>query len=102
MDYEMNYNDPEDEQEELSNIITLTDADGKETEFEFVDLIEYEGEEYVVLLPVEEFDDDVVILRVEPVSEDEDSYYGVEDEQVLNAVFAIFKEKYKDVFNFVD
>ena len=63
---------------------------------------EYEGEEYVVLLPVEDFDDDVVILRVEPVSEDEDSYYGVEDEQVLNAVFAIFKEKYKDVFNFVD
>lgn len=89
-------------EEELSNIITLTDADGKETEFEFIDLIEYEGEEYVVLMPVEDFDDDVVILRVEPVNEDEDNYYDVEDEAVLNAVFAIFKEKYKDVFNFVD
>ena len=89
-------------EEELSNIVTLTDADGNETEFEFIDLIEYEGEEYVVLMPVEDFDDDVVILRVEPVNEDEDNYYGVEDEAVLNAVFAIFKEKYKDVFNFVD
>ena len=89
-------------EEELSNIITLTDNDGNETEFEFVDLIDYEGDEYVVLLPVEDFDDDVVILKVEPINDEEDSYFGVEDEQVLNAVFAIFKEKYKDVFNFVD
>ena len=53
-------------------------------------------------MPVEDFDDDVVILKIEPLNEEEDSYVGVEDERVLNAVFAIFKEKYKDVFNFVD
>lgn len=102
MDNEMNHNVPADGQEELSNIITLTDNDGTETDFEFIDIIEYEGDEYVILMPVEDFDDDVVILRVEPINDDEDSYYGVEDEQVLNAVFAIFKERYKDVFNFVD
>ena len=27
---------------------------------------------------------------------------GVEDQEVLNAVFAIFKDKFKDEFNFVD
>ena len=42
------------EGEELDNIIILNDEDGNEVEFEFLDLIEYEGEEYVVLLPVEE------------------------------------------------
>ena len=35
------------EGEELDNIIILNDEDGNEVEFEFLDLIEYEGEEYV-------------------------------------------------------
>lgn len=90
---------------ELDNIITLKDEDGNDVEFEFLDLIEYDGTEYVVLLPVEESDeaDEVVILKLEESeNEDEESYVGVEDQNVLNAVFAIFKDKFKDEFNFVD
>jgi len=91
--------------EELDNIIVLNDEEGNEAEFEFLDLIEYDGEEYVVLLPVEESDDagEVVILKLEDTeSEDEESYVSVDDEEVLNKVFEIFKEKFKDDFNFVD
>ena len=91
--------------EELDNIIILNDEEGNETEFEFLDLIEFEGEEYVVLLPVEESEDagEVVILKLEDTdSEDEESYVSVDDEDVLNKVFEIFKEKFKDDFNFVD
>ena len=92
--------------EELDNIIVLNDENGEEVHFEFLDLIEYEGEEYVVLLPVEEENDDageVVILKVEDTeNEEEDSYVSVDDEETLNAVFGIFKEKFKDEFNFVD
>ena len=91
--------------EELDNIIVLNDEEGNETEFEFLDLIEYEGEEYVVLLPVEEADDagEVVILKLEDTeSEDEESYVSVDDEDILNKVFELFKEKFKDEFNFVD
>ena len=91
--------------EELDNIIVLNDEEGNEAEFEFLDLIEYDGEEYVVLLPVEEADDagEVVILKLEDTeSEDEESYVSVDDEDTLNKVFEIFKEKFKDVFNFVD
>ena len=91
--------------EELDNIIVLNDEEGNEAEFEFLDLIEYEGEEYVVLLPVEETDDagEVVILKLEDTeSEDEESYVSVDDEEILNKVFEIFKEKFKDDFNFVD
>lgn len=91
--------------EELDNIIVLNDEEGNEAEFEFLDLIEFEGEEYVVLLPVEESDDagEVVILKLEDTeSEDEESYVSVDDEEVLNKVFEIFKEKFKDDFNFVD
>lgn len=91
--------------DELDNIIVLNDEDGNEAEFEFLDLIEYEGEEYVVLLPVEESEDagEVVILKLEDTeSEDEESYVSVDDEEILNKVFEIFKEKFKDDFNFVD
>ena len=91
--------------EELDNIIILNDEEGNETEFEFLDLIEFDGEEYVVLLPVEESDDagEVVILKLEDTaSEEEESYVSVDDEEVLNKVFEIFKEKFKDDFNFVD
>ncbi len=92
--------------EENNNMISMTDENGNEVEMEFLDLIEYEGAEYIVLLPPEEEDEDsaeVVILRVEPDSEDEEmeSYIGVEDEAVLSAVFEIFKEHFKDEFNFV-
>ena len=95
----------EQEGEELDNIIVLNDEDGEEIEFEFLDLIEYEGEEYVVLLPHDEEEeaDEVVILKLEDTdSEDEESYVSVDDEEVLQAVFEIFKEKFKDEFNFVD
>ena len=91
--------------EELDNIITLNDEDGNEVKFEFLDLIEYGGEEYVILLPADEGEnaEEVVILKVEDTdSEEEESYVGVEDQEILNAVFAIFKDKFKDEFNFVD
>lgn len=94
------------EGEELDNIIVLNDENGEEIEFEFLDLIEYEGDEYVVLLPNDEDEEDageVVILKLEDTdSEDEESYVSVDDEDVLKAVFEIFKEKFKDEFNFID
>lgn len=96
-----NNNIPE---EELDNIIVLNDENGEEVPFEFLDLIELEGEEYVVLLPVEEDEEEageVVILKVEDTeSEEEESYVSVEDEEILNKVFEMFKEKFKDEFNF--
>ena len=93
--------------EELDNIIVLNDEEGKEVHFEFLDLVELDSEEYVVLLPIaeegEEDEGEVVILKVEDSeSEDEESYVSVDDEEVLGKVFEIFKEKFKDEFNFVD
>lgn len=93
-------------EEGLDNIIVLNDENGEEVQFEFLDLIELEGEEYVVLLPVEEDEEEageVVILKVEDTeSEEEESYVSVDDEDILNKVFDIFKEKFKDEFNFID
>ena len=92
--------------EELDNIIILNDENGNEVKFEFLDLMDYEGEEYIILLPTEEGEDndEVVILKVEDVEDDPDmeTYVSIDDEDTLNAVFEMFKEKFKDEFNFID
>lgn len=88
--------------EEDDGIIVLNDEDGNEVSFEFLDLIEYNGEEYAVLLPVEDENGEVVILHVESINEEEDAFEGVESEEILEAVFEIFKEKFKDEFDFAE
>ena len=87
------------EEEEVS-ILTLTDEKGEDTDFEYLDCIEYKGKEYLVLMPVESVETEIVILEIEPVDEENENYLAVEDEKLLNAVYEIFKEKYKDVLPF--
>ena len=89
------------EEEEVS-ILTLTDEHGVDTTFEYLDCIEYEGKEYLVLMPAEEDANEIVILEVEPVDEETENYLAVSDEAVLEAVYAIFKERFADILTFED
>ena len=89
-------------EEEQTNILTLTDENGVDVDFEYLDCIEYEGKEYLVLMPADEMATEIVILEVEPVDEENENYLSVSDENVLNAVYDIFKERYKDVLTFED
>lgn len=89
--------------DELDNIIALKDEEGNDTPFEFLNVIEYADEEYVALLPADAPDDEpseVVILKVKGSENGEETYVGIEDQDVLDTVFEIFKEKFKDEFNF--
>ena len=90
-------------QEEESNILSLTDENGQEVEFEYLDSVEYEGKEYLILMPAEEVESgEIVILEVQPVDEETENYLSVGSEKILDAVYAIFKERYKDVLTFED
>ena len=50
------------QEEDDMNIITLTDEEGNQVDFEFIDLVEYEGKEYIVLLPTEEEEQEQVVI----------------------------------------
>lgn len=89
------------EEEEVS-ILTLTDENGVDTDFEYLDCIEYGGKEYLVLMPADEAETQIVILEVQPVDEENENYLAVDDEATLDAVYEIFKEKYKDILTFED
>lgn len=86
--------------------IVLTYENGEQQEYEVLDLIEYENNEYVVLLPYNDFeqegDDEVLILKIEEGDDEIDEYLSVGDEVLLNILFEIFKERNKDIFDFHD
>ena len=88
------------QEEEQTNILTLTDENGEDVDFEYLDSVDYQGKEYLVLMPAEELATEIVILEVEPVDEENENYLSVNDENVLNAVYEIFKDRYKDVLTF--
>ncbi len=88
--------------EEEMNILTLTDEHGNDIDFEYLDVIEYQGKEYLILMPVEEASNEIVILEIEPVDEENENYLAVESEEILTAVYELFKERYKDVLEFAD
>ena len=84
-----------------AEIITLEDDLGNEKDFEFLDVVEYDGEEYIILLPVEEEEqNEVMILRIDSVDDENENYVGIDDEEILQKVFDIFKERYKDDYDF--
>jgi uncharacterized protein YrzB (UPF0473 family) len=89
-------------QEEEEITLTLTDENGEETTFEFLDCIKYNDKEYLVLMPAEEDANEIVILEVQPVDEETENYLSVSDEKILDAVYGIFKERFKDILTFED
>ena len=84
-----------DEMDNEGTLITLEDEEGNEVEFEFLDVIEYEGEEFIVLIENDEDADEVVILKINPIDDETEEYVSIEDEELLDKLFDIFKKKYE-------
>ncbi|WP_039763607.1 DUF1292 domain-containing protein [Caldicellulosiruptor sp. F32] len=82
------------------NVVTLVDEEGREISFEMLDKVNYNGNDYIVLLPLEEIEKEdeeaeVIILRIED-RDGEEVYVGVEDEEELENVFEIFQSRFDD------
>ena len=90
------------EQEEEVSILSLTDENGNEQNFEYLDVIEYEGKEYLFLLPADDENAEVVILEIEPVDEENENYLAIDDMELLEKLYELFKEKFADYFTFED
>ena len=88
------------EMENEGTLITLEDEDGNEIEFEFLDVVEYEGEEYIVLIENDEEADEVVILKINAIDDETEEYASIDDEELLDKLFEIFKSKYEGDIDF--
>lgn len=78
-----------------SNSIILTDEDGKEVEFEFVDSFDFEENTYYVLIPTEDNkDEEYVILRLEKDENGDDILSTIDDDEEFDRVADYFEDEY--------
>lgn len=82
-------------QEENDSIIELVDEAGETVAFEHLATLEHEGEYYIVLSEVTEDEEpdaevDVVIMKIEPDENGQDTYICVEDEALQEELFEQF------------
>lgn len=72
-------------------VITLYDENNNPVDFEEVAVVEYDGEFYALLQPVEPMEglgeDEAIIFKIVQKDEETDEFEPVTDENVLNAVF---------------
>lgn len=80
----------EQELEAQEDIVTLVDEEGKNHEFQVVDIIEVDGKDYALLLPADAEDpeqEEVLVLRFL-----EDRFEMIEDEAEFQAVVKKLEE----------
>jgi len=80
-----------------NDLIALEDRDGNELAYEIMDVVPFLGKEYAVLFPVDDESDEpeLVILELMAGADDEE-VRGVDDANVLDAVFKLFLEREKE------
>ena len=90
-----------DDESEDGRFLTLTDDSGEDISFEVIDEFLYNGKNYVVLIPFEDLEDEVVILEAIYAENPEDNeYISVEDEELVKEVFEEFKNRNVDEYDF--
>lgn len=82
-------------------IIAFTDENGEEFPFEVIDRLTYQERQYVVMLPAEDPDcDEFLIMQAVPVNREVEEYLVIEENEVLQAVFALFRERHAGEYQF--
>ena len=73
--------------EEENNIIEITDEEGNTTECELCDIIEFEGQQYAILLEADADIDDAEMVLMRYYEEDGDSIFEtIEDDEEFERV----------------
>lgn len=79
---------------DINKVVVLSDDLGNEMEIEYIDSTNFEGERYALFMPLENDDDEVIIMKYDNVSKDYDSFIPVEDKRILEGVYEKLREKY--------
>ncbi len=90
------------------DLISLTDDEGKEYQFEILDQIEYNDERYLALMPkyddpkeMLDSDGELVVLKV-IVEGDEEVFEEIEDDEEYEDVAGIFIDRLQDLFEITE
>lgn len=89
------------------DIVSVSDDDGKEYQFEVLDRIETDDARYVALTPADLSDEDIlngagelIILRVQEDEDGETYLCPIEDDKEFNEIGDIFEERLSEFYDF--
>lgn len=92
----------------IPDLISLTDDEGNEYQFEILDQIEYNDERYLALMPkyddpqkILNSDGELVVLKV-IVEDDEEQFEEIEDDEEYEDVAGIFIDRLQDMFDITE
>lgn len=77
---------------EPEEVITLVDEEGAEHDFTVIDIIEVDGSEYAILLPVEEENDEAIILKFAHDDDGNELLVDIEDDEEWEKVADAWEE----------
>lgn len=76
-------------------IISLTDEDGSQMDFELIGTVEYNGKEYYALIPLEDNDDEsYVILRAEDAEDGDTNLVTIDDDEEYDYVADLIEDEF--------
>ena len=98
-------NNPAENEEYGNDFVTLVDENGKETEFEIVDSLVTENNEYFALIPTETADnlsdDDGQLVILKVVEEDGEEFLEpIEDDDEFEEISEIFIDRLEELYDF--
>lgn len=83
------------------DVILLTDDTGEDIPFEIIDTLDLDGSTYALLAPLDEDDDDGVLVFQIIENDEGVQYEPVDDENLMQRVFDVFRSSDED-YEFCD
>lgn len=78
---------------ECEDVITLIDENGEEKDFTVIDILELDGSEYAILLPVDDEDtDEAIILKFAQDNEGNEILVDIDDDEEWEKVADTWEE----------
>ncbi|HEX3032452.1 MAG TPA: DUF1292 domain-containing protein [Bacillota bacterium] len=81
---------------EQDNIVTLTDEDGQDHDFEVIDVIKVDEGEYAILRPMDDEEDEAIILKVDTDEDGNEILLDIEDDDEWEKVADAWQESLED------
>lgn len=85
-------------EEEMDDVLILVDEDDQEHPFQMIDMVEVDGSQYAVLVPLDEDaeDDEAIILKIVTDENGEEVLYDIEDDEEWEKVVDIYNDSLED------
>lgn len=77
---------------EEDEVVTLVDEEGAEHDFTVIDIIEVEGAEYAIMLPVDEENNEAIILKFSKDEDGNELLVDIEDDEEWEKVSDAWEE----------